>query len=344
LPTGDTTSRRVRNFSPWYAWMRHLLEVRLVDPPPTGTPVDAGAVVEWRDRCRSRLTALLGRFPDSVPLETEVLDSVPCDGYRRERVVFDTEETMSVPAYLLVPDGRRAPGPAVLAVHGHGPGKDAVVGLHPTKAPNGDYAHQLAQRGYVVLAPDLRCFGERADWNPPDHYACDTNLVHAVMAGSNPLTQNLWDMARALDVLEGHELVDPARLGVVGLSYGGTMTLFLAAWDARVAAAVVSGYFSSWAESHKMPWNMCGSQVLPGMLGQLEHIDLAALVAPRPLLIETGLHDDLFPAPVAVEEVSKLRQVYDVLGASKDALVHDVFEGGHQWHGEAAYDFLERTL
>ena len=63
----------------------------------------------------------------------------------------------------------------------------------------------------------------------------------------------------------------------MGLSYGGTCTLFLAALDERIAAAVVSGYFSSWAEAHKMPWNMCGSQVLPGMLGRFEHVDIAAL-------------------------------------------------------------------
>jgi fermentation-respiration switch protein FrsA (DUF1100 family) len=110
-----------------------------------------------------------------------------------------------------------------------------------------------------------------------------------------------------------------------------------------VAAAVVSGYFSSWAESHKMPWNMCGSQVLPGMLGRLEHVDLGALVAPRPLLIETGTGDDLFPAPVATAEVERLRAVYEALGAA-DHLVHDVFDGGHEWHGEQAYPFLERRL
>ena len=95
--------------------------------------------------------------------------------------------------------------------------------------PNADYALQLARRGYVVLAPDLRCFGERLDWNPEDHYACDTNLVHAAMAGWNPLTQNIWDLRRCLDVLEQHPLVDPARLGMVGISYGGTVTLFTAA-------------------------------------------------------------------------------------------------------------------
>jgi dienelactone hydrolase len=319
--------------------VRHA-EVEHADP----LPVDPSALGEWRTRCQARLEALLGRLPEQVPADVEVLESVQCDGYRRDKIVFDSEANMSVPAYLLVPDGRRAPGPAILAVHGHGPGKSTVVGLSATDAPNGDYAHQLALRGFLVLAPDLRCFGERLDWNPPDHYACDTNLVHAVMAGWNPLTQNLWDLARALDVLGAHDLVDPGRLGVVGLSYGGTLSLFLAAWDRRVAAAVVSGYFSSWAESHKMPWNMCGSQVLPNMLGQLEHVDLGALIAPRPLLIESGRQDDLFPAGVAVTEVSRLRMAYKALGAPDDHLVHDVFDEGHQWHGEAAYPFLERCL
>ena len=177
--------------------------------------------------------------------------------------------------------------------------------------------YQLARRGYVVLAPDLRCFGERLDWNPEDHYACDTNLVHAAMAGWNPLAQNVWDLRRSLDVLQEHPLVDPDRLGMVGISYGGTVTLFTAAVDQRVAAAVVSGYFSSWAESHKMPWNMCGSQILFGMLGRLEHEDLGALVAPRPLLVETGTEDPLFPLAAATESVRRTRLVYDQLGADE---------------------------
>jgi fermentation-respiration switch protein FrsA (DUF1100 family) len=80
------------------------------------------------------------------------------------------------------------------------------------------------------------------------------------------------------------------------------------------------------------------------MLGQLEHLDLGALVAPRPLLIESGRQDDLFPAKTAQEEVSKLRRVYEVLGAGHDYLVHDVFDAGHQWHGDQAYPFLDRFL
>jgi dienelactone hydrolase len=331
---------RTRNFSPWSQWMSRLGETVQVDPLPVG---DRAQFEAWRERCRRRLEELLGATPLRVPLDFEVTGSVACDGYRRDRVVFDTEDTMSVPAYLLVPNDRRSPGPAVLAVHGHGSGKSLVCGLDPSGMPSDDYAHQLARRGFVVLAPDLRCFGERADWSPPDHYGCDTNLVHAVMAGWNPLTQNLWDLARCLDLLADHPLVDPARIGVCGLSFGGTLSLFLAATDDRVSVAVVSGFFSSWGETHRIPFNMCGSQVLSGMLGQLEHVDLGALISPRPLLIESATDDPLFPLVAAESAVAQLRPVYEMLGAS-DALTHDVFAGVHQWHGDLAYAFLEHWL
>jgi dienelactone hydrolase len=329
-----------RNYSPWYLWMTRLAATTHEDPLPEG---ELDSLPEWKARRAERLTELLGQMPAPVPLKLETLESVQCDGYRRDKIVFDSEESMSIPAYLLVPDGRISEGAAILACHGHGPGKSQAVGLEHTNAPNSDYGLQLVRQGYVVLAPDLRCFGERQDWNPDDHYACDTNLVHAVMAGWNPLAQSVWDMQRCLDVLADHPLVDAARIGMVGLSQGGTITLFTTAFDDRVAAAVVSGYFSSWAVAHKMPWNMCGSQVLFDMLGKLEHEDLGALISPRPLLIESGTHDDLFPVATATETVRRTRLVYEHEGVG-DRLVHDVFEGEHQWHGVAALEFLNGWL
>jgi dienelactone hydrolase len=330
---------KTRNFSPWYARMMALSQTAQVDP----LPEDDADIDGWIIRVRGRLETLLEPWPRPVPLNLEVTESVETPAYRRDLVVFDSEADMSVPAYLLTPHDRRDPGPAVLAIHGHGPGKSQAVGLESTDMPNADYAHRLAEKGYVVLAPDLRCFGERLDYNPDDHYACDTNLVHAYMTGVSPLTENLFDLRRSIDVLEQNELVDPARIGVVGLSLGGTCTLFLSAIDKRVAAAVVSGYFSSFAESHKMPWNMCGSQVLPGMLGQIEHVDIAALIAPRPVMFESGTEDMLFPVATASEGVGQLRRIYAHLG-NPDGVEHDVFEGDHQWHGVDAYRFLDRWL
>ena len=336
--TTDTT--RLRNFSPWFQVVTRLATTVEADPLPDA---DLGSFAAWRSRFAQKLDDALGPWPDPVPADVEIDQGEAAEGYRRHRLVLDTEDTMSVPAFLLVPDGRDTPGSAVLAVHGHGPGKSRVCGLEPGDESGEDYAAELARRGHVVLAPDLRCFGERLDWNPETHYACDTNLVHQVMAGLSPLTQNVWDLMRCLDVLAGHPLVDGQRMGVVGFSYGGTMSLILAACDERVAAAVVSGYFSSWSESHKMPWNMCGSQVLPDMLGRMEHVDIGALIAPRPLLVSSGRDDPLFPIAAATGSVARLRRVYEHLGAGT-ALKHEVFDGEHQWHGEAAYAFMHQRL
>ncbi len=291
-----------------------------------------------------------------MPLDLEVIESVDCEHYRRDTIVFDTEDTMSVPAYLLVPHDRidASPGAAVLAIHGHGAGKSMVCDIDGGDAHrrdeitgyNGAYGHELACRGFVVLAPDLRCFGERQDpqWDPSTiRYDCDWNLVCAVMAGATPLGQNVWDLRRSLDVLCAHPLVDPDRVGACGLSYGGTMTTFLAAVDTRVRAAVVSGYLSSWVAAHRVPYNMCGSQVMWGQLGELEHIDIAALIAPRALLVETGIEDFIFPVDSARETVEALRRVYESLGAGK-RIEHDIFEGPHAWHGIRAYDFLAEHL
>lgn len=326
--------------------------VRLATTPPVDPcPVDdPAAIPAWRERVRARLEVLLGPDPDPVPLDVEERGAVDTGSYTRHSLIFDSEATMSVPAFLLVPHARTRPGPAVLAIHGHGPGKSEVCGLDDEASraaiaeDHGDYGHRLAEAGYVVLAPDLRLFGERADWVLEGRYHCDLNLVHAYAAGFNPLAQNLWDLRRTLDVLAGHPLVDPGRVGVVGFSYGATCTLFLAALDDRVQAAVVSGYLSEWRESHRIPGNLCGSQVLAGMLTNLDHVGLGALVAPRALLAETGTDDLIFPEAGARRVVESLRVVYDALGSSPDAVEHDVFDGEHEWSGRRVEAFLSRWL
>jgi len=115
-----------RNFSPWYQVVSRLMATTETDPLPDG---DLASLGPWEERFRRRLDDALAPWPERVPPDVEVTEEVEAEGYRRRRIVFDTEDTMSVPAYLLVPDGRTAAGAAVLAVHGHGPGKSRVLSL-----------------------------------------------------------------------------------------------------------------------------------------------------------------------------------------------------------------------
>jgi dienelactone hydrolase len=330
-----------RNFSSWRWFRRNLEQADVEEPCPEEGGVDA--LKYWRLRLAARLDHALGPQPDAVPLAVEVLDSVDCGTYRRDHVVYDSERFMSVPAYLLVPHDRHEPGPAMLAVHGHGPGKDETCAVVETEDPDNGYGHALAEQGYVVLAPDLRTFGERAEWNPPDIYACNLQFVQASMLGYVPLALDLWDLARGLDLLCADPLVDEHRIGMVGLSFGATCTLFLAALDQRISAAVVSCYFNSWKDCAAIPWNMCGSQVTSGIVRAFDHADLAASIAPRPLLVQSGTEDAIFPVAAARREMMKVRAVYDDLGAPGN-VEHDVFEGGHRFDPSRPYSFLASVL
>jgi dienelactone hydrolase len=321
-----------RNFSPWAYWR---IRVDSATPPPVLS--------------RARLHELLGLLPTMVEADVEVTDVEQRDGYRVERIVFDAEAAMSVPALLLVPDGadEDEPRPAVLAVHGHGTTKDTIStpgGIRGDEgALNADYAHRLVTAGLVVLAPDLRGFGERSDWTPDDHYHCDVDMVNGILVGTTPFAQNLWDMARCLDVLQGLPYVDQNRMGACGWSYGGTITLFLAAWDERVAAALVCNALASIASSHRVPWNLCGSQVLPGMAGEIDHPALVGLIAPRPLIAENAEDDLIFPLDAAKATIGQAQAAYAAAGAP-DGIELFVTAGDHHFDGTDSLPALIQAL
>lgn len=93
-----------------------------------------------------------------------------------------------------------------------------------------------------------------------------------------------------------------------------------------------------------MPWNFCGSQVLPGAPGRLEYVDLGALAAPRPFLVRSGTEDPRFPLDAARRSMGDLRRVYQALSAREGALEHAIADGGHRWYGDAGIPFLAGRL
>ena len=262
---------------------------------------NAGEWESWRDEFKTQLLKNLGNLPDRVPLDPEIVETSREDGYTREKVIFDSERFASVPAYVLIPDdvkeGEKRPG--ILAAHGHGRGKIDVVGMAESeqdrefiRALNYDYGLKFVKRGYVVVAPDWRAFGERepdGEWVRETRDKCNVSYLAFGYFGYHLLALDIWDGMRTIDYLQSRPEVDPTRLGMVGLSFGGTMTTYLSALDPRIKVAVVSGYISTLrgdALTDRGKGNTCGNQYSPSLLLYGDIPDVAGLIAPRPLLVE----------------------------------------------------------
>ena len=303
----------------------------------------------WRTELTGRLTDLLGGFPEQrQPLNATVTERVEEEAFVRERVVFESESGVTVPVYVLLPRGA-APGramPAVLCLHGHGRGKDDVVGIAATpkerqqriRALNYDYGRRFAERGYVVLAPDARPFGERA----ADGMTCAWAMTAGLLLGKTLVGLRVWDAMRAIDYLQTRAEVDPERIGCVGFSWGGTHTIYTAALDDRIKAAVVSGYFGAFGEM-LIETEECPCQYVPHLLRYADLPDLVALIAPRPLLIEHGTEDPQATVEVVQDAYARVADTYRLVGVA-DRLDLDPFPGGHRFSGAKAFAWMDRWL
>jgi dienelactone hydrolase len=308
---------------------------------------------------RETMVRLLGRWPEPSPLEARVEEHVDLGDVIRERISYHVEPAERVPAYLFVPrdvrPGERRAG--LFAHHQHAGqfhlGKSEVAGL--ASNPEQAYALELARRGYVVLAPDAICFEERGPYQgrletPAERDAgrdCERfELTRRLLYGSCLQTKMVWDMQRGLDYLESRPEVDAARLGCIGHSLGGQQTLFLAALDERVRAAVSSCGFASMRAVLREGINHNLGAYVPGWLEHGDVGDLLAEVAPRAFLALNGADDRIFPIDGLHESYAVAREAYAAADCA-DRLDLGVYPGGHGFTDEMrsrAYDWLDRWL
>jgi dienelactone hydrolase len=308
---------------------------------------------KWQAEFAARLRSLLGPHTPPDKWQTVVERRVELEDHRREELVLVAQGHPPLPVYLLLPRGKRTkPRPGIVAVHGHGNfGHDPVAGrmdlpgvTEAIKVSNYDYGRQLVRRGYIVAAPCLTPFGRRLG----DRQAygrqdpCAVTFVRLQLLGKVLMAENLRDCLWAVELLTRHEEVDPQRLGCVGLSYGGRMTMLTAALEPRLGAAVVSGALNVMQERIRQRYS-CGAQVIPGLLNYGDVPEIASLIAPRPCVWEVGSRDGLISPRWAEAALARIGRAYRALGAS-DQLLVDRFEGGHQWSGRVAYGLLEKVL
>ena len=312
----------------------------------------------WKRELMPEVEKSLGLMPEEVPLNPQILAEWTEDGLIKQKIIFDVEDGLSATAYLFRPTEINGKLPCILACHGHGPfGKDGVMGNYSrpelranTEVCNYDYGLKMAKAGYAVIAIDWRGFGERDDRNKPtwinnigSRDICNMLYLRANMFGMTLLGMDIHDGKCALDYLCSQDFVDADRIGVMGLSFGGTMTTWMALIDDRIKAADIVCYSNHFSDFAIRDGNFCGSQMIPGLYQLCDVPDLHGLIAPKPLLVEIGAYDNCFLVGSAMSCFREVEKIYTAAGCP-DKLELDLFEGGHRWAENKTLDFFKKYL
>ena len=269
------------------------------------------------------------------------METVDCGLYVRETIEYAVEADERIRSFLLVPKHIDRTAPAIFAHHQHNRefhlGKSEVVGL--AGDPDQAYAAELAQRGYVVIAPDALAFEER-NWSNPSGEAEYYELATRLVQGRTLLSKCLHDISVALDYLATRPEVDPQRIGFIGHSYGGRMAIWAPAIDDRIRASVSNcgcvNYKQSFTHDTGVQMEFC----LPGVLQLGDVEDILKLVAPRALLLQATADDKWSRGAEAMF-------AYAESAFPKGKLVLGYWPGDHLFTPEMrknAYRFLDQHL
>lgn len=291
-----------------------------------------------RARLQQRFRAAVGLnpWPKRTPLRAQLLGETLKDGYKVQRLTFESRPGFVVTANIYVPtspNGRER-FPAVLCPVGHWPYAKAQPQVQAR-------CIGLAKLGFIALTYDPFGQGERAvEGNGHDEY------FRILLAGRDNMSYMLWDTMRALDYLLTRQDVDPDRIGCTGASGGGLNTLYVSALDERIAVVVPVVYVTAFAEFLRTRADHCPCSHIPGLARFADMGDIAALIAPRPMLWMTARKDPQFTVAGARHAEAEARPAYRAYGRETHLEVRE-FDSDHDYNQqmrEALYGFLLKHL
>jgi cephalosporin-C deacetylase-like acetyl esterase len=306
----------------------------------------ADAVRARIDRVRKDWMDAVGPFPERTPLNAKTLGTLQADGYRIEKVLYESRPDHHVTANLYVPREGKPPFPGVLVPCGHSRNGKA-------SEPYQSISILLARYGFVVLCYDPIGQGERCQllddagkpkvWGTTEHTLTD---IGARLAGASAATYRTWDGIRSIDYLVSRKEVDPERIGCTGNSGGGTMTSYLMATDDRILAAAPSCYITSLGRLFHTIGPQDGEQNITAQVALgIDHADYVTVRAPKPTLVLTATHD-FFDIDGSWASFREAKRLYSILGFGKRV---DLFEfpdkhGFSRPRREAALRWMRRWL
>ena len=296
-----------------------------------------------REHILANMELVMGPLPAAerrVPLDVQVVQTEELPTLTRKKITYAATKDYRVPAYLLIPHGLKGRAPAMLCLHGTSGSRGRTAGLG---ADYPRYTLELAERGYVTIAPDYTLLGE--------------NQTDPVAAGfASGTMMGIWNHMRAVDLLQSLPEVDPERIGCVGVSLGGHNSLFAGVFDPRLKVMVSSSGFDSF---HDYKGGDLSGWCQPRYMMRIQDVfgkdpkkmpfdfpEVLAALAPRHLYVHVPLNDDNFRVESARRCVAAASAVYRLLGAA-DRIVAVYPPGKHGFPleaREASYKFIDSVL
>ncbi|WP_103333836.1 alpha/beta hydrolase family protein [Pseudotabrizicola formosa] len=275
-----------------------------------------------RDRLLAAFGVTLPVPPLSVRRVTTVLQTAEC---RAEELRLRAEGGDDIRAFWCRPRDLAGPVPAVLILHAHGNRYDigAAEMVHGRPALHTPTGPALARRGIASLCLDMPCFGSRAGQS-------ESATAKALLwEGRSLAGQMLCDNLAALDWLSAQPGIDPARLGVFGLSMGATLAYWLAALDPRLRAVAQECCFADFRRLIALGQHDLHGIYLtvPGLLAHASNGQIAGMVAPRAQFIGLGDLDPLTPPAAVDPALAEVRAAYARNGGR--LLIHREPASGH---------------
>ncbi len=313
---------------------------------------EGGPVKPWQARLRRELKRLMGARPsERVPLMPRLLWKRTHEVGTIEKWVIRTEQHADMPMYLCLPKDAATPAPTMICLQGHTTGMHHSIARqrHDESQPldvEGDRAFALGcmSRGVVALCIEQRSFGERREQRQ-EHIAgpsCHDAAMHALMLGRTLLGERVYDVDRALDFLETRPEVDRRRIGVMGNSGGGTVTLYAAALLPRLAFAMPSCSFCTFRDSIMAIYH-CADNYVPGILNVADMSDVLGLAAPKPVVVVAGKDDPIFPVGGVRKAFRDLKAVYRAAGAA-DRCHLVIGPEGHRFYADLAWPVMLKSI
>ena len=354
--------QRTIHTNQYYTSLEHLK--RVFDKRGRQKAFKANSIEEyqiWKKEVREILWDITGlKHMETCPLMPQLIETTKLEGITREEMIIQVEPEVWMPFYILTPDKPlRVENKlqVIIAPHGHSSaGKYAIAGRDDIPAVadtierfNYAYGLEMAKKGYVVFCPDARGFGARREKAKQSDEETDFlmstcfHLAHmAFPLGETVVGMCTWDLMRLIDYIETKQEWDASRIGCIGFSGGGMQALWLAALEDRISYIITSGYFYGYKDSLLELNGNCSCNYVPHLWEYVDMGDLGALVAPRPMMIESGTKDHLNGKrgiANVVEQVNITKQAYKLFGREQN-VVHRIGESGHRWQAIELDAFL----